>query len=109
MAQSTPKKGRFYSDLKRNKAGDTFTRSQAGKMLNPPVSERQIRRYLGILKMFHPDFSVFKNEETWGLNGLKIERKHLIELQQIRQMFIELRSQSKVQLEYRRLYHDHSS
>lgn len=109
MKQSTPKKGQFYAEVKCNEADDTFTRSQAGKMLSPPVSERQIRRYLSILKVFHPDFSIFKNEETWGLNGLRIERRHLIELQQIRQMFIELRHQSKVQLEYRRLYHDHSS
>lgn len=109
MKQQTLNEGQFYSDLKRNEPEDTFTRSQAGAMLNPPVSERQIRRYLGILKAFHPDFSVFRDSETWGLNGLQIKRKHLIELQAIRSMFLVLRHQSKVQLEYRRLYHDYSN
>lgn len=108
MKQQTLKEGQFYGDLKRFESGDTFTRSQAGAMLNPPVSERQIRRYLGILKALHPDFSIFRDSQTWGLNGLPIERKHLIELQQIRSMFLQFRYQSKVQLEYRRLYADNS-
>jgi hypothetical protein len=110
MAQKTPKEGQFYSDLKRNEQTDTFTRAQAGAMLTPPLkSERHVRRYLEFLKIWHPDFARFKNQETWGLNGERITRRDLIELQSLRTMFVTLKTQVKVQQEYRRLYHDHSS
>jgi hypothetical protein len=110
MAQRTPKKGQFYSGIKPLEEEDTFTRSQAGLMLDPPLkSERHVRRYLAFLKTWHPDFAKFKNQETWGLNGERITRRDLIELQCLRTMFVTLRTQVKVQQEYRRLYHDHSS
>lgn len=110
MKQDTPKEGQFYNDLKTLESTDTFTRAQAGAILNPPLrSERQVRRYLEFLKIWHPDFAKFKNQETWGLNGKPITRRDLIELQALRTMFLTLRTQVKVQQEYRRLYHDDNS
>jgi hypothetical protein len=109
MAQSTPKKGQFYSGLKRNEAGDTFSKKEAGLQLDPPVSEKQVQRYVAFLKSWHPDFTRFKDPETWGLNGEKLTRRDLIELQALRSLFLQLRSQAKIQLIYRELYHADNS
>lgn len=109
MKQSTPKEGQFYSELKRNEAGDIFSKRQAGMQLTPPVSEKQVQRYVTFLKSWHPDFSRFKNPETWGLNGEKITRRDLIELQTLRNLFLQFRSQAKIQLIYKELYHADNS
>jgi len=109
MTQSTPKEGQFYSDLKRNEAGDIFSKRQAGLQLNPPVSEKQVQRYVAFLKSWHPDFAKFKNPETWGLSGEKLTRRDLIELQVLRSLFLQLRSQAKIQLIYKELYHADNS
>lgn len=106
MKQSTPKEGQFYSGLKRNEAGDTFSKREAGLQLNPPVSEKQVQRYVAFLKSWHPDFNRFKNPETWGLSGEKLTRRDLIELQTLRGLFLQFRSQAKIQLIYKELYHN---
>lgn len=109
MKQNTPKEGQFYSELKRKKASDTFSKKEAGLQLSPPVSEKQVQRYVSFLKSWHPDFSKFKNSETWGLNGEKITRRDLIELQTLRSLFLQFRSQAKIQLIYKELYHADNS
>jgi hypothetical protein len=109
MQYTAPTQGSASDDLRRIRSGDTFTRKEAGMMLHPPLEARQVQRYLRFLAIWHPDFARFKDPDTWGLNREPITRRDLIELQALRQLFLQLKSQSRIQLEYRRMYHGNNS
>ncbi|MBW4595478.1 MAG: hypothetical protein KME46_21885 [Brasilonema angustatum HA4187-MV1] len=62
-----------------------LTRSEAGKQLVPPVTERTVRTYLDLASLFLPPFYEFRDENLGGLNRFtKISIWHLPILQRIR-------------------------
>lgn len=62
-----------------------LTRSEAGKQLVPPVTERTVRTYLDLASLFLPPFYEFRDDELGGLNRFtKISIWHLPILQRIR-------------------------
>ncbi len=80
MKQITPEQGSVSCD-------QILSRQAAGQQLNPPVSERQIRRYLEILMLFSDRFKEFEHPDTGGLNkDTKLTNWHLPELQMVRTM-----------------------
>jgi hypothetical protein len=62
-----------------------LTRSEAGKQLEPPVTERTVRTYLDLASLFLPPFYEFRDSDLGGLNRFtKISIWHLPVLQRIR-------------------------
>lgn len=75
----------------------TYTREQAGKELNPPVSGRQIQEYLNIARLFVPGFDVFNGLEG-GLSNAPIKPIHIPILQKIREYVLESKSLVKARI-----------
>ena len=92
MQLITPQKGSVsYEQI--------LSRQAAGQLLTPPISERQVRRYLGILMLFSESFKNFENSQTGGLNEKqKITNWHLPELQKIRDLVLQLKTLTKVRI-----------
>lgn len=81
----------------------TFTRAEAGRQLNPPVSARQIQEYLKIAYLFIPGFSQFKKDEG-GLSNAPIKPIHIPVLQKIRELVLEHKSIAKARVEIAKEY-----
>jgi hypothetical protein len=80
MKQITPQPGSISCD-------QILSRQAAGQRLDPPISERQVRRYLEVLMLFSDRFKEFEHPETGGLNkDTKLTNWHLPELQMVRSM-----------------------
>lgn len=92
MKRITPQPGSIFYD-------QLLSRQAAGQLLNPPISERQVRRYLEILMLFNERFSEFEHPITGGLNkDTKITNWHLPELQMVRTLVDQLKSMKKVKI-----------
>jgi hypothetical protein len=64
---------------------EIFTREQAAKKMEPPVTERQLRNYLDLASLYLPCFAQFRDQENGGLNrNIKLTNWHLPVLQKIR-------------------------
>ena len=81
-----------------------YTRDGAGKVLNPPVTGKQVKRYLDLLAIFSDNFADFKDPKTGHLNGEPITEWHIPELQRIREYFATYRKKGRVQVELKRYY-----
>lgn len=92
MQQIAPQSGSISAE-------QILSRQAAGRLLNPPVSERQIRRYLEVLMLFSEAFEDFEHPKTGGLNEkTKITNWHLPGLQMVRTLAIQFRSMEKVKI-----------
>ncbi len=92
MKQITPQQGSISCD-------QILSRQAAGELLNPPVSERQIRRYLEVLMLFSERFQEFEHPKTGGLNkDTKLTNWHLPELQMVRALASQFKSMKKVKI-----------
>lgn len=78
----------------------TYTRAEAGRQLNPPVSARQIQEYIKIAKLFVPGFEHFRK-----CPNAPIKEIHIPVLQKIREYVVKTNSliQARVMIaeEYR--------
>ena len=62
-----------------------ITREEAGKLLAPPVSDRQVRTYLKYAYSFLPAFEHFRDKDNGGLNRYaRLNPWHIPVLQRIR-------------------------
>jgi hypothetical protein len=92
MKQITPQPGSVSCD-------QILSRQAAGQLLNPPISERQVRRYLEVLMLFSEQFKEFEDPETGGLNkNTKLTNWHLPELQMVRLLINQFGSMRKVKV-----------
>ena len=92
MKRITPQSGSISCD-------QILSRQAAGKLLNPPVSERQVRRYLEVLMLFSERFQEFEHPQTGGLNkDTKLTNWHLPDLQMVRTLADQFKSMRKVKI-----------
>lgn len=96
MKQITPESGTTSYD-------QFFSRNEAGQLLDPPVAERQIRRYLEDLIRFNPQrFSRFSLND--GLNpDEKISNWDIPDLQLFRSLVLEHKNKAKARTIYAQL------